>query len=798
MKILYNPTPSKYQPQPDGAVYSLELDNNSSMSVADLCKMAGGWLTDCVLPSAYFNFSLVVQLKSCHPHDRQIEAGQEEVDDDEQTDVEEDGENAGSIFEGFSEWLRTGLGSLSKDSDKVTDRQDGWLFQRSVGDDCTDLINTSVGVSASVVTLLQICLALLAVAVVFPWFLKIMTPFLRKIRTRHLQEDAVPNQLCETDATGDMKVEAKIESVHDDSQTQMKEIHKLNNQPSKSQMPVVIPLHGCGSLKACTDILGKPDASQFLTNTVDHFLYELDRVLGLTALETSPSTESLPAFAASSTPRLERKGSVRRPRWRSPHSLPLGAASMCPDDKAAVRMWQRVEEMARRMRWTEVCVGDLDINAVQDNRLSAVLQFYQQACPVRTEQWCGACLIVDYVLSLLEQELIAGARQSDPLKILELNSFGSAANRTSISRMDRFDVMMVLQLPSCREMSVFHWGVCNEIPAGRLVLGVKEHTVTGASSSQQLLMKDRIGDSFGLFLSQKEVIKMTQKMIANALERLRTKNKGSFERLPFTIRLSPYDDLLLRIDTKLLNGMGLGVPEISIRLTPSLRVSSADCEPLPVLYAVPPWGSTSSDDSNSSGSRLHSRILRNRSHGVPPDLLWQLNCTALTKSFMATADSKLTTAGVWGCQVMCQQILRALFSRSGKDTLLTSGEVHPHILDTIVCFLLLESPPAAWDLLSLPDRLSDCVLFLRSAVQSAWMPDFTLHNPHLLKQMPALKLLPLLNLGRQENLLSNVGPDAADTIQAFMDTRLQETGLRRCLKSEYSSEMWEYEFFIFG
>jgi hypothetical protein len=64
--------------------------------------------------------------------------------------------------------------------------------------------------------------------------------------------------------------------------------------------------------------------------------------------------------------------------------------------------------------------------------------------------------------------------------------------------------------------------------------------------------------------------------------------------------------------------------------------------------------------------------------------------------------------------------------------------------------------------------------------------------------MPALQLLPLLTCGRQENLFANLGTDAAETILAFIEARLQETGLKRCLKDEYSTEMWEYEFFIFG
>lgn len=763
-------------------------------------------LTDSIWQSAYVNFSLALQIKSCNHHNQF--SVEDKSNQQYEQPVSEDGTNAAdsdSILGRLTRWLDWGDPNIGD-----ADENDKLALGGSVREDCADLINSHLGGSASIVTLMQAVFVVLTFLVLLPLIFKRARRY--RIQTGYPdKETSTVNQLAEKDQVEDTQAELTLnpETVDPGSQEQTSDLHELN-VPSKLQTPVVIPMHKCSSAKLCPDILTKPDTMQLLSHTVDHFLSELDRVLGLTAAETLPSSESLPTFSANATPRLERKGSLRRPKWRSPHSLPLGAASVSPGDKTAVRMWHKVEEIAQGMKWSGGGVGEIDITLVQDNRLSAVLQFYQKSCPVRTEQWNAACLIVNYVLCHLKHELMelsagdsgdcllqAGSHQRHLLRVLDLHSFGSAANGTCISRSDRFDAMMVLQMSSCREMTVYHWGINEEIPAGRVVLGVKEHTVTNTLSSN-LLIKDRIGDSFGLFLSQKEVLKAAHKMVANALERLKLKGKGSLDRLPFNLHLSAFDNLLLRIDTKMLNGLGLGVSEITVRLTPCLRVSTPDCEPLPVLYAVPPWGSTSTDESSAPKVRLQTRIMRNRSQGVPPEMLWQLNCTELTQAFMSAADNRLVSAGVSGCQIMCQQILRALFSRSGKDNLLTSGEVHPHILDTVVYFLLLESPPESWSLSSLPDRLSDCIHFLRSAVQSAWMPDFHLHNPHLLKQMPALKLLPLLNVGRQENLLTSVRPDVADTIQAFMDARLQETGLRKCLKTEYSSEMWEYEFFIFG
>ena len=130
--------------------------------------------------------------------------------------------------------------------------------------------------------------------------------------------------------------------------------------------------------------------------------------------------------------------------------------------------------------------------------------------------------------------------------------------------------------------------------------------------------------------------------------------------------------------------------------------------------------------------------------------------------------------------------------------LLNKGEVSPHIIKTVISFLLQESPASAWTLENIPDRVSDAIHFLKSSFENVWLPNFVVHNPHLLSQSPALEVMGALLSGRQQNLLADVSQDAAMKVLDYMEARLNKTGLAHCVKAEFSPQMWEYEFFMFG
>jgi hypothetical protein len=390
--------------------------------------------------------------------------------------------------------------------------------------------------------------------------------------------------------------------------------------------------------------------NHFLECTIEHLHSQLDWLLGIASDQFSASGDQQSKGAMSmATPNLQRKGSIRRPRWRTVVSLPFGADGSSADDQSGIRFWQKVEDMAQKMKWTQINMGDLDISSVKENRLSAVLQFYQQTCPTPTRQWAAASLMVNYTLTLIQQEIASTCSQQYGLQFMDFDSFGSACSNTCISRGNRFDVLLLLLPSSCSELTVHHCGVCDDIPPGKLVIGVKETSSSTSARSSALFQKDRVGDSFGTFLSQKEVARAAQNMLSSALDRLRLKSRSYMDRLPFTLQMGQYNELQLTLDTRMLNGLGLGLPKITINFTPAIRVSSPECDPLPILHAVPAWKSAASNEGGKN--RMQSRIMRNPNQGVAADLLWQLNGYNLTKAFMTMSQQRISTAGVVGCQV---------------------------------------------------------------------------------------------------------------------------------------------------
>ncbi|PVD19504.1 hypothetical protein C0Q70_19993 [Pomacea canaliculata] len=598
--------------------------------------MVDAWF-DGFIPSSFINISVKLSVRSCssNPDARETSMDEEPPDDSYV------GDSFSAVLESAFPWLLNWNNNRETDTAMSVDKEEL--------DGCENVLNVSYMASFFSIVLCSMCIA------VFLTFTLLLL-FMKK-RKQYCGEKIV--KLAENNSKDNEKT---FNATNNDAVPRQQEIGKTDNSELKVQnidtvqsvneytqqsrlIPILLPFYSSSRKLSPMQVVSRPNVVELFSCTVNHFLMELDHILGMTAAfsessETSP--ESLPP------PRTQHKGSMKRPKWRMPTSRPLLAVGTV-STKAEIQMWQKVVDMELKMRWNKTA-PELDVSAVQDRRLSTVLQFYQQACPVKPEQWSAATLIINYVLTLLQNELVFGCVEEDqPIKIVDFCSFGSAANGTCIGKANRFNMA-------------------------------------------------------------------------------------------------------------------------------SLKGSSTQA----------------------TSNRVRPSIMRDRSQGISADLQWQLSNTNVVSSFMSFADRKLKACSIEGCHVMCQQILRALFSHSGKDTLLRSGEVHPHVLDSVVCFLLLESHPGAWELSCLPDRLSDCILFLKAALRNEWMPDFVLHNLHLQKQMPALKLLPLLTSKRQENLLASLQSEDIESMLAFIDARLQETGLKQCMKDDYSEEMWEYEFFIFG
>ncbi|XP_071096978.1 uncharacterized protein [Haliotis cracherodii] len=570
--------------------------------------------------------------------------------------------------------------------------------------------------------------------------------------------------------------------------------------PNKCAMTLTIIKPGCNHEFIRVN---KTDTKCFLSSTVDKFLCELDKALGISSESFSNQPMSMtPNLATSASsgaisnlvsPRLGRRSTWRRPRQGSP-SLPLGDLSLMGDDQTTKdkHAWHEVERMNTRLGWSSLKTDDIDFGNIENRNLRDVLTFHIRNCPVTTEQWFAASMIVNYTLLMLEKELHK-APSSSSFRFVEFKGIGSVAKGLKISKANQFDTAMIIQPSECVLNNVLYHNVSEDIPSGKVLLSVKD--MKQEKKQKQYTKRASVSDSIGTYLLPKEILTLCKELVDQAIQRLMNSNKSLLDRLPFSIRTAADGDLQLILDTRMLHGLGLGIPEIGIRLCPAIPLMNTSLSLLPTVYAVTPWVVKQQVRRPSSSSM---RIFRDRVESLDPDLMWNLSFCDLESSYLAAMDQKLQLAGITGCHKICLRIMKALFTSGYKTSLLSRGEIQSYQLETILFFLLLESAPCNWTMEKLADRVSDCVHFLRSALQSMWLPSFFVNNPHLEKQMPALKLYPLLTGGRQDNLLANMKQETVEKVISFIEQRLQEVGLQGCIKEEYSLEMWEYEFFIFG
>ncbi|XP_041372621.1 uncharacterized protein LOC121385893 [Gigantopelta aegis] len=572
----------------------------------------------------------------------------------------------------------------------------------------------------------------------------------------------------------------------------------LPNKKSPVQLTV---LYSSGR-ESSNMVSKKTDTESFLHWTIDQFLVELDKSLGIgsnsaTKSQTSPVFNESNSASSLQSPRLQRRSSWRRPKHPSP-SLPFGSFNFATDSAAANQAalaWHEIDMAHARHQWQLGDLEDIDLTSITDKKLKDILLFYQRNCPLNAQQWFAASLMVNYVLLLLEKEICQIQTQS-PLTVVQLKGIGSMSKGLKIGKAGQFDCLMIVTVNGCQALNVFHHAVSPEISPGRLVLGVQEGSVEyKVREKNHLLRKVSLGEDSVVALLPKEVLAAAHAVVEKALNNLGTKHKIIMDRLPFTIHKSQSAELVLSLDTRILHGLGLGMMEINIRLVPAVPLLCESWSLLPTVYAVPQWNIP---NPKTKTSTRQARLFRNSTCHLDSEFFWHLSCSDLETAYLSIMDQRFELSGIHGCHKICLQVLKALFSSSFKTSLLSRGEVKSFQLETILFFLLLESNPHHWTLDELPNRMSDSIHFLRSALQSTWLPNFFIHNPHLEKQMPAMKMLTVLHGGRQDNLLTDLHTEMVDKIINFIKDRLQETGLSSCVKEEFSSEMWEYEFFIFG
>ncbi|CAL1527002.1 unnamed protein product [Lymnaea stagnalis] len=541
--------------------------------------------------------------------------------------------------------------------------------------------------------------------------------------------------------------------------------------------------------------------------TIGFFLKEVDVHLGTamshsvnspegrTRLPSSPSSNSISSLTS---PRLPRR--VINPPRQSPQSLPSQMPVTKNDDSYA-KSWIQFEKFKACLGWVfpEVNFDGANIGQVSqgDQKLSLILQFLYQNCPIRPLQWNVATSVVSYSLYILDHQLKAiNADLSDLLTFCRFESIGSATEGTLVGAANRFDALFLIDISKLTEMTILHNNFCSDIPAGHVILGVKDGS-SPACQNFKYIKKACVQNLFGFYLVPQEVEEYVEALLKKAILKLYRESKSKMDRLPFSFQLSPTKKLNLTIDTRLMQGLGLGLSEINIRFIPALSLSVVDFSMLPPIYAVPTWGSGTNHEAkgNTLPKTVLSRIFRDQSNN---DLLWNICTDKLNSTVIKNFEKRLNLSGVRGHHKECLMILKALFSQSTKNTLLNKGEIDATVLSTVISFLLQESSASAWTLESLADRVSDSIHFLKSCFENILLPNFSVHNPHLLEQIPCLEMLTPLLSGRQQNILSHVSNDAALKVLGYIEQRLQETGLRKCVKQEFSANMWEYEFFIFG
>ncbi|XP_060074050.1 uncharacterized protein LOC132553786 [Ylistrum balloti] len=529
------------------------------------------------------------------------------------------------------------------------------------------------------------------------------------------------------------------------------------------------------------------DISWFLKNSVDYVFSELDKYLLDRASLNSPTSNgpstSLPENMTS--PRLSTRRVVPRSR-QGRGSSPLLTNHDRVDEPSERRAWQEFQQKVIPLgKFPYHNVAYRNTDKIADVKVRNLIQFYNAQCIVRFEQWNGACLIANYTLVLLEKAMKTLNIDTNGVSFNRLEMTGSIMKGLKSSTAGQFDVLMIFQGCGFKVTHALDQISNTGIPPGKLVLTAEQTR----GQQNECLKNCNLDNSNFLCVSSEALTSVTESMLERGIQKLYTETRSLIDRLPFRIQRSATASLTLSLDTR--NVVGLNLPEIKIQIIPAIPLHAGGWYQLATIYAVPPWHVQDVKRKTSTRGEGANQTI---SH----DLLWGLSLGELERVFFTGVDMKMKAAGVTSCHIVCLVILKTLFTSVTRRSLLDRGEINSYILETVLSFLLLESSANDWTLDKLADRFSDSIHFLRSALEHGRLPNFFLHNPHLLKQMPALKTYPFLTKGRQENLLAEIRQDTTEKTFKFMNHRLKEMKMEDCVKGDYSEEMWEYEFFVFN
>ena len=530
------------------------------------------------------------------------------------------------------------------------------------------------------------------------------------------------------------------------------------------------------------------EVGTFLQKTIDILYRKLDDAL-LERRSISPDTPGGTIVSNSdhvTLPRVTSRDTPSRRSWnRHRRSTSPGLPTVTQNEVNGVSAWQQFQcSLHDRTQPKYFSDVNKSVMKIEDRNVRYLLQFYKTNCALRYERWSSTCLIIDYVMFVLEKTCKSLHCSGNFISFQTFRMTGSVIKGLMSTSTDVVDYHMVFSPSNIEIDQICYEAQYSQIPPGKLILKTSLGK-TNTKEKSSFLKEIRLDGEQCYVCSHQGVKEVAEKLIETAIQKLYTETRSLVDRLPFRIQRVNSASLVVSIDTR--NTIGMHLPEIRINLMPSLA--------LPV-----PGSLFYRSDVYAVQHRNTHDIKRKYPYrdSLPLETIWGISCGELENDYISGINSKMVSSGIHSCHRILISILKSLFSKSNKRSLLDKGEINSIVLEQIVCYMILESSATFWSFDELANRFSDSILFLKTALRHRRFPNFFVNNPHLIKEMPLLAMFPFLVKGRQDNIFSDIREEDFEKTFSYVERRIKECKLVTCLAEEYSDCMWEYEFFVFN
>lgn len=573
-------------------------------------------------------------------------------------------------------------------------------------------------------------------------------------------------------------VKTEIADTHNEPSTEDQTVIVGTAQTSETQ-PGNVPLYNVQYHPSHNTLVTGCDLPSFLKRTVDCLFQELDKLL----IEKNSGQSDGPLHSTvTSSVRLPRRPVLRTTGRRS--SSPLRSSRDTAEDSTETFA---LREFQQHVIYNNVCAHTLLPESLAqslqgDNK--RLYEFCTSTCTVNFEQLTVSNFIVNYTVHLLDKVLKTMSPYHG-LRYVSCSPTGSVRKGTKVGTANQSDVSFLFQCSDIVLSSAIDNRTNSDIPPGKLVIIAVDKENHEVPSKLLKTYKDK------KCISPQEFLNAACELTEIALQKLYKEGRPMIDRLPFRIQRASSPGLYLSLDTR--NVVGFHCSDIRVQLIPSLLLSTNKWIDPVNLYAVPTWSNVDVKRKVAPRDRYATQPLQATSH----DLYWSMSFGELEHFFFTKMDQKCAYSGVLGCHKTVIQILKFLFAPQSRKTLLSRGEVSSYMIETVVSYMLVESRAEQWTMDQISARVSDAIHFLKRALQNGRLPNFYINNPHLADESDFLKHVKFLFPGRQENLLADSSDDTVSKMLHFLDSRLTEYNLSDCIQSEYSEDMWEYEYFVY-